>query len=192
MKAQIDDALARALGAWIDAVGERAREIVAVILLVTIGLGIYTALFLGVNSDNVQLIAEHLPSRRNHEAFAALFPNLDNALLVVVDGETPELTRKAANLLSETLRLRADRYRDVYRPGGGEFFERNGLLYRSVDELYRFGDAMARIQPMLAELERDRSLESLATIIRRGLAHTRSEADATQWTAILDRLSQGG
>ena len=64
MKAQIDDALARALGAWIDAVGERTREIVAVILLVTLvtpGLGIYTALFLGVNSDNVQLIAEHLP-----------------------------------------------------------------------------------------------------------------------------------
>ena len=51
MKAQIDDALARALGAWIDAVGERTREIVAVILLVTLGLGIYTALFLGVNSD---------------------------------------------------------------------------------------------------------------------------------------------
>ena len=61
MKAQIDDALAGALGAWIDAVGERTREIVAVILLVTLGLGIYTALFLGVKSDNVQLIAEHLP-----------------------------------------------------------------------------------------------------------------------------------
>ncbi|MEO2236689.1 MAG: orotidine 5'-phosphate decarboxylase / HUMPS family protein, partial [Candidatus Poseidoniia archaeon] len=51
--------------------------------------------------------------------------------------------------------------RDLYavitmsHPGGGEFFERNGLLYQGVDELDAFADQMARIQPLLTQLEQD-------------------------------------
>ena len=111
----------------------------------TLVLAFYAATHLGINSDNVGLISEDLASRRNHEAFAALFPNLEHALLIVVEGETPELARDAADALTAGLQSRPDAFTDAYIPGGGSFFERTGLLYRSVTELEEFADRMARV-----------------------------------------------
>ena len=68
--------------------------------MTTLALAFYAATHLGINSDNVGLISKDLDTRRNHEAFAALFPNLEHALLIVVEGETPELARDAADELT--------------------------------------------------------------------------------------------
>jgi len=189
VKRQIDEFLGRSLSRWVGWVQSRAIPVVSIILVLTLGLGLYAALHLGVNSDNVRLVAEDIPSRRNHEAFTAIFPNLENALLIVVEGETAERTRSAADALWQTLRTQSDRYHDVYLPGGGEFFERNGLLYRTIDDLAAFGDEMARLQPILAELERDGSIANLASIVRLGLTHARENQTTDDWTAVLDQVS---
>jgi hopanoid biosynthesis associated RND transporter like protein HpnN len=159
--------------------------------MTTLGLAFYAATHLGVNSDNAGMVGKDLASRRNHEAFAALFPNLENSLLIVVEGETPELTRDAANALTAELRSRPNAFTDAYIPGGGSFFERAGLLYRSVEELEEFADQMARVQPLLAELERDSSIANLTALVRRGLDSIGDEPDElNQWGKVLDQIGQ--
>jgi hypothetical protein len=144
---------------------------------------------LGINSDNVRMLADTLPSKIAYTEFSKFFPNLDDALLIVVDGETPELARESADALEKKLAARSERFTDVYQPGGGAFFEKNGLLYRTPDELDQFADQMARMQPVLAELERDPSISSLARIIELGLAAVRQgDGGAADWSMILDRV----
>ena len=181
----ISDALAR----WVGAVQRRPRAVVSVTGLLTLLLLGYALTHLRINSDNVQMVAEHLPSRQNHEAFAKLFPNLENALLIVVDGETPELARDAAVELTDRLAATQDMFTEVYLPGGGDFFERNSLLYRDVDELYEFADQIARVQPLLAELERDGSIAKLASLVQSGLDAVGDQPqDISHWVAVLERV----
>jgi hopanoid biosynthesis associated RND transporter like protein HpnN len=63
--------------------------------------------------------------------------------------------------------LREERalFRDVYEPGGGEFFEKNGLLYLSVDELEDFADKMTAAQPLIGFLSQDLSLKGLFSVV---------------------------
>jgi len=185
-----NDLLTNALTGWVHAISRRPGTVVAATGLLTLGLAFYAATHLGINSDNVRLVAEDLASRKNHEAFAALFPNLEHALLIVVEGETPELTRDAAEALTAKLRSRSDSFSDAYIPGSGSFFERAGLLYRSVEELEGFADQMARVQPLLAELERESSIANLTSLVQRGLDAIGDEPDETsQWVKVLDQIS---
>jgi hopanoid biosynthesis associated RND transporter like protein HpnN len=134
-------------------------------------------------------MAEDIPFRIAWEEFSARFPTLDEALLVVVDAETPELARESADVLAAHLQARDDAFRDVFVPGAGEFFERNGLLYRSVDELDTLADRIAEVQPIVAELAREASISNLARLIRLGLQQVREEgAEERDWPAILDRV----
>ncbi len=186
-----NDWVTRALTRWVHAVSRRPHTVVVTCGLLTLGLALYAATHLGINSDNIRLIGEDTASRRNHDAFAALFPNLENALLIVVDGETPELARDAADTLTAELQLHPDVFIDAYLPGGGKFFERVGLLYRSVPELEEFADQMARVQPLLAELERDPSIANLTALVRQGLDAVGNDPDeVSQWTRVLDQIGR--
>ncbi|MGH0036303.1 MAG: MMPL family transporter [Myxococcota bacterium] len=191
MKERLDEQLGRGLARWVDGVRRRAGAVATAILVASLPLGLYAALGLGINSDTVSIVSRDLPALQNHDRFAALFPNLEHAMLIVIDAESPELARDAAERMTAALRARPDRFQDVYLPGGGEFFERNGLLYRSVDELEEFADQMAQVQPILAELERDPRLVNLAALAERGLEQARlSDADAEPWSNVLDRVGQ--
>jgi hopanoid biosynthesis associated RND transporter like protein HpnN len=191
MKNRIDEVLARGLTRWVDGVRVRARAIVWGISVLTAVLAVYTLFNLGINSDNVRLVPDDLPSRQAHDAFIAHFPNLEEAMFVVIDAETPELAREAAADLAEALSHETDVLTEVYLPGAGAFFDRNGLLYRDLDELDDFADQMARIQPLITELEADPSIAHMASIVQEGLeAVSPGEPDAEDWRLVLDRLSE--
>jgi len=189
MKQQIDSFLATVLVRWVDAVRTHARSVVVACGLLTLVLGAYTIRHLGINSDNMALVSERLPSRRAHEEYIRHFPHLDDALFVVVDAENPELARTATRALADRMQQEPDLFTGVHLPGGGEFFERNGLLYRSADDLDRFADQMARIQPLVAELERDASIAHLAELVRAGLDEVADDGPGeAQWALVLDRV----
>ncbi|MBW2543732.1 MAG: MMPL family transporter, partial [Deltaproteobacteria bacterium] len=186
-----EDLLANTLTSWVHAVSRRPHTVVVTTGLLTLGLAFYAATHLGINSDNVRLVDENLASRKNHEAFAARFPNLERALLIVVEGETPELAREAADALTAELQKQSDAFTDAYVPGGGSFFERVGLLYRSAAELEEFADQMARVQPLLAELERDSSIANFTALVRLGLDNAGDVPDEIdQWVKVLDQIGR--
>ena len=193
MKQGLDRFLAQRIAGWVDGAARRSGWVIGLCGAITVFAGFYAATELGVNSDNVQMVAEDLPSRRNHEAFARLFPNLENALLVVIDAETPELAREASARLAERLRADPEYAKDAYVPGGDAFFETHGLLYRTVDELDVFADQMSRMQPILAALEQDPSVANLASLIQTGLEGAAVSGAASgvppgDWPAILESV----
>ncbi|HKJ24632.1 MAG TPA: MMPL family transporter, partial [Myxococcota bacterium] len=179
------------LGPWVRAVQRRPRAVTLACLAITVLCGAYAAENLGVNSDNPRMMPDDMPARVNYEAFAEIFPSLENALLVVVDGETPELARTAARRLAEALRGRPDLFRDVDLPGAGDFFEEHGLLYQPLDDLEVFSDQIVAIQPLLASLERDPSLSNLVSLVEEGLDAVQGGglASADDWGRVLDRFS---
>ncbi len=90
---------------------------------------VYAFFNLGINADNLSLISDSLQSRKNQAAFAALFPNLEEAILIVIDGDTPAHARDATNALATRLKRDPEAFKDVYVPGGGSFFEDHALHF---------------------------------------------------------------
>jgi len=126
----------------------------------------------------------------------ALFPDLESALLIVVDAETPEAARTSSEGLVAALRADTENFEDAYLPGGGAFFERNALLYQSPEDLEEFGERLLELQPIIGALERDSSIANLAALVRRGLDHLFSgardsgERDTAVWPDILHRIGR--
>lgn len=185
-EARLDDAL----DAWVGSVERHARLVAWAVLLVTLGSLGWAATHLGVNSDNIRMLGEDLPVRQRHDEFARVFPNLTNALLVVVDGPTPEATRRAADALALRLSAQPEHFVEVFRPGSGAFFERNGLLFRTPEELEALGDQIAEFQPFLVALDRDPTISTLTSLVEAGLERfDPGTTDPSTWTAVFDRIS---
>jgi hopanoid biosynthesis associated RND transporter like protein HpnN len=186
---RIDAALSRRVVAWVDYVIDHASTVTPLILVLTLALLGYAIQYLRINSDNVRLIAEDLPARINHEEFARLFPNLENALFIVIDAETAELARESADELIDRIRSQPDIFSDVYMPGSGTFFEENGLLYQSPDQLDDFADQMAQVQPIIAALEVDPSIANMASLVAQGLDAAQNDGvGGDNWPALLERF----
>ena len=172
---------------WMTFLSERASAIIAVEAVITVLLAVYAVTHLGVNGDNMRLLSPDLPFQRDASAFQEHFPSLDEAILVVVDGETPEAARSAAEVLSERLREIPERFSSVTLPGGEPFFERNGLLFLEVENLEDLSDGLARMQPVIAELTRDGSIANLSRLVR--MAVDESGNDSERLAPIFDQLS---
>lgn len=176
---------------WLGFLTQHASQVSTACMVAT-GVALVYAFFnLGINADNLSLISDSLQSRKNQAAFAALFPNLEEAILIVIDGDTPALARDATDALAARLREDPDAFKEVYVPGGGSFFEEHALLYSSPEVLDRLADDMAALQPVLASLEVDASLVQLAELVRAGLDSGREQGiDPGQWTRLLDELGK--
>lgn len=186
---RLEALLSQALVRWSRGVHARAGRVLSAIGVLTVAFFVFAAMNLGINSDNVQLVSEDLPARQNYLEFAKSFPNIENVMLVVVDGETPEVAREATHALRDALAERPDLFNDVYIPGSGPFFEKHGLLYRDLDDLDEFALQIARVQPILTALEREPTVANLASLIKSGLEQ-REDGDLAldELATLLDRI----
>ncbi len=176
---------------WLGFVSQHARQVSTTCIVATLVALVYSFFNLGINADNLSLISDSLQSRKNQAAFAALFPNLEEAILIVVDGDTPALARDATNALAKQLKEDPGAFKEVYVPGGGSFFEDHALLYSTAEELDRLADDLAALQPVLASLEADPSLVQLAELVRTGLESGADRGiDPSQWTRLLDEVGK--
>jgi hopanoid biosynthesis associated RND transporter like protein HpnN len=183
--------LDRFLCSWARAAQGHAVPVLLFILSATVGLGAYAATHLGFNVDPNSFFSQDLRFQRAIRDFEQYFPVLTNSLLVVVDTETPEMTRRAGEQLVLALDEQRDVYHRAFQPGNDRFFERFGLLYASLDELDDFADHMATVQPVLGELARDMSLPTLTRVIQLGLEQEHSETrDVESWQSVLQHFRE--
>ena len=110
-------------------------------------------------------------------------------LVLVIDAETTEAAEAATNALATRLRTEKASLDWVYRPGGGEFFARNALLYLDTAELEDLIDNLAAIQPFIGSLTQDPSAAELFTITTQALTHP-EDIDERQLARMLSRLSE--
>jgi hopanoid biosynthesis associated RND transporter like protein HpnN len=190
MKSTIDAYLGRHLARWVATVQRKPHKVLAAIAVLTLCFALLAGLKLGINSNNLDLISPKLPSRIEHARFSALFPNIENALLVVVDGESAEKTRQAANRLTEHLNQLPEYIENAYSSNGGDFFEKHGLLYLDLDELQSLSEDLNKVRPFVIPLERDPNLVTLTNLVIKNMRATRFSFDyEEQWAPLIDQMN---
>ncbi len=186
----MDELIGRAVARWVDGVRRRPALTLLATAVVTALLGLYTQRNLGVNMDLAAMLSPDLPHQKTWREIASAFPESNDPLLIVVDAATPERAREAALALRDRLAKETRYFASVDVPGEGPFFEKNGLLYLSTDELGKLGDHLAEVQPYLAELRRDSSLRGLFALLRRAADSLRSgDATVVELAPVFDRLT---
>ncbi len=190
MSEKLDHALGQALARWIDGARRHAIGVLAVAVVTAVALAAYTVATIGFNTDTDDMISKDLPFQRAAADYDRAFPQFLDALVVVIDGATPDLAEDAATILATKLEADTTTFKTVYRPGGDAFFERNGLLYMALDELEDLADNLAAVQPLLAALARDPSLRGLFDELRVAVEETAGGGAADfDLTDAFDRLS---
>jgi len=146
---------------WVDGVRRLALPVVVAALPATVLAAMYVANNMSINTDTSDMLSPELEFRKLSGELSEAFPQFSDNLLVVIDGETPDLSDAAALSLAARLRQNPKLFGDVFDPAGDEFFRKNGLLYMQTDELADLGDRLAEAQPFLGKLWRDPSLVGL-------------------------------
>ena len=177
----------RILGGWVYLTHRYALGLVLLASVATGALLYYTANNLGINTDTAEMLSETLPFRRNYKAFTTAFPQYDDALLIVIDADTPELAQDASATLAAQLESKSDLFLSVYLPGGDTFFQKHGLMYLSSAELQDLADKLAQIQPFLGRLTRDQTLRGLFSMLTAGTDAV-MKGEELDLTAVFDRI----
>ncbi|MDY7038734.1 MAG: MMPL family transporter, partial [Thermodesulfobacteriota bacterium] len=177
-----------ALAWWVDTIRRSAYWVMILAIISTVAIFYYTVNNLGISTDTADMLSESLNFRRLFKDYVEAFPQYHNTLLIVIDGETPDLAHDAATALANRLRLETGLFKSVYLPGGGKFFEKHGLLYLSPSELDDLTDSLARAQPFLARLSADQSLRGIFSMLRSAIEADINKGDL-ELGSFFERLS---
>ena len=189
MAKSFGERVSQALASWVNVAHRFALWVVLLASIISVALLYYTANNLGINTDTAEMLSETLPFRRNYSAFKTAVPQYDDAMLVVIEADTPEAAQDASTALAAQLQQRTDLFLLVYLPGSDSFFEKHGLLYLNLTELNDLADNLANIQPLLGRLTRDQSLRGLFSMLTAGVDAI-MEGQDLDLTPVFDRIKE--
>jgi hopanoid biosynthesis associated RND transporter like protein HpnN len=141
----------------------------AVGLLLTIAALFYTAHHFAINTDINTLISDKLDWRQRDNQFDKAFDR-DSTILAVIEASTPELTRSAAGALEQKLKGDEKNFVSMQPLGSGEFFEKNGLLFLSSEQVGQLTSQFEAAAPLIEIMAGDPSIRGLTGALETGLA----------------------
>jgi len=121
----------------------------------------YAARHFAINTDINKLISPDLDWRKRELEFERQFPGHFGSTLVVVDAPTAELASQASAALARRLAAQPGIFRFVEDMAGGEFFSRNGLLFRPTADVAGLTQGLGQAGPLIGTLVGDPSLRGL-------------------------------
>jgi hopanoid biosynthesis associated RND transporter like protein HpnN len=127
-----------------------------------------------MNTDTTKLVSPDLPWRKAEAKFREIFPQPPNLILIVIDGATAERAQEAATALSAALEKEPALFLSVRQPGGGPFFQRNGLLYPELVQTQSAVEQIIAAQPFLGALAADPSLRGVMDALSTALVGVES------------------
>ncbi|MDX1649275.1 MAG: hypothetical protein R3263_05410, partial [Myxococcota bacterium] len=156
-------------GRLVSASSARPRAVLLLALVVCLGAGWATATRLRVDTNPDLMTSPDLPFRRAKAALEEAFPGLRENLVVVVEGEDPARTRRAAEALADRLQARGALFPRVFLPGHGRFWRENGLLYLDLATLRRTATKVETGAPLLRALAARPQLSTFLIALARGV-----------------------
>lgn len=90
------------------------------------------------------------------------------------------LADQAADRLNAALRAHTERFLTVAQPGGSDFFEDNGLLYLSPDDVEKLTNQLAANEPLLGSLAQDPNLRGVLSMLGEALKHVGEDGIPSQ------------
>ncbi|WP_428546031.1 MMPL family transporter [Roseiarcus sp.] len=162
-------------------------------LIAAVFAGFYLTRHIAIDTDSSKLLSSSLPWRQQEIKLNDLFPQRTDRIIAVVDATTPEGAEEAASALADALAAQPDAIHTVTRPDGGEFFARNGILFKSVDEVRSDMAQLIKAEPFLGTLAADPTLHGVLGAISQSiegvrLGRTTLEGMRPAVTAIADTL----
>ncbi len=125
----------------------------------------YAVQNLGINSNTAEMFDPDLEFRQNQDHFNELFPLTKNNLVIVIEGETPEVTDISALELYSEFKKDTLHFSNVYLPGAGDFFKQNQFLFLNTDELENLSARLSRSNVFLSLLAQNNSMRGLFSLL---------------------------
>ncbi|VVE54811.1 RND transporter [Pandoraea pneumonica] len=144
---------------------KHAYPVIFASLLLTVASCVYVAKHFAINTDVSSLIDSNTPAAERGREIDRAFPQKADVTLAVVQAPAIEFADRAAAELAEKLAKEKDVFRAVSRPGAGEFFARNALLFASVDDVKSLTGKLNDAKPLLNRLAQDPSLTGLSNLL---------------------------
>jgi uncharacterized protein len=143
----VNRGLATVIGAVVTAVIRHPLLVILLALLLAVISGRYAANHLGINTDTANMISPTLPWRQDFIEYRDAFPARDRNILIALEAADPDVAAEAALQLADALTRRPAEFERVFLAGSGEFFDRNGLLFRPLGDLESLSDRLVAAQP---------------------------------------------
>ncbi len=163
-------------------------------LVLAAAAAVYSAGHLAVDTDIERMLPSNVAWRQNERALDEAFPQNNNLLVAVIDARTPDLAEQAAGELADKMRAEPQLFTHVRQPDGGRFFDRNGLLYLSPEELDKVAQQLIAAQPLIGSLAHDPSLrglfDALATFVSGAGADTEKVAQLDPTLTMIGNVVQ--
>lgn len=150
---------------WVDFCYRHAIWVILLLLVFTGFSAVYTANNLGVHTDTTDMLSEEVPFRANHINYLKSFPQQEDSVVLVLNAPTPEQSHRDAKRLSQFLYNDPAQFSSIYYLTGETFFEKNGLLFKELDDLGRIADHLAAAQPMLARIAESPTLYTFSSVL---------------------------
>jgi len=143
----------------------RAWIVVTAVVILCVVMIHFVSGHFAMTTDTYALLSPKLPWRVRQAEFNKAFPPESSDIVVVVDGQTPELSEAAAAELAASLGAQTQLFDSVQRPDGGPFWAHNGLLFASTEDVKTFIAQLVKGQPFLGAMAADPSLRGLANTL---------------------------
>jgi hopanoid biosynthesis associated RND transporter like protein HpnN len=145
-----------------------------------------------MNTSFRDLVSKDMDFRKIKKDYDHAFPQFTDTIVVVTDADTPENAMLAHDQLTHRLKQNPDLFKTVYQPGGGDFFKKNGLLYKNTDELEDLADNLADVQPFLALISKDFSIQGLFSVLEDAInENDETEVREKRLTQVLNSFNTG-
>jgi hopanoid biosynthesis associated RND transporter like protein HpnN len=140
----------------------RASVVVALAIVFGAAMTHYVVGNFAMTTDTSALLSPKLAWRVQETAFDTAFPSDGSNIVVVVDGQTPELSEEAAARLTERLSAQPHLFHAVRRPDAGPFWAHNRLLFASIEDVKTVTAQLVKAQPFLGPMAADPSIRGLS------------------------------
>ncbi|MGF6721568.1 hopanoid biosynthesis associated RND transporter like protein HpnN [Paraburkholderia sp. GAS41] len=147
----------------------RPLRVILLSLILAVLSGHYVVDHFKINTDISRLVENDQAWSSLGDAIDKAFPQRGQTVLVVVEARAPEFADAAANTLTAALKSQPKEFVAVTQPAGGPFFEHNGLLFPSLDEVQSTTGQLVQSRPLINALAKDPSLTGLAGLLTTSL-----------------------
>ncbi|WP_374625559.1 MMPL family transporter [Pandoraea sp.] len=144
---------------------KHAYPVIFASLLLVIASCVYVAKHFAINTDISSLIDANTPAAERGRDIDRAFPQKSDLTLAVVQAPAAEFADQAAAELAAKLATETDVFRAVSRPGSGEFFAHNALLFASLDDVTSLTRRLEDAKPLVNRLAQDPSLTGLSNLL---------------------------
>ena len=173
---------------WVRLVRRAAPAVLLAVFALAFFAVRYTVDNIAVNTDTEDMLSAQLAWRQLDQEYERLFPQYDNNILIVLEAATPDQAGDAAMLLYERLQAERDLFGFVYYPNALPVFRESGLLYLEPAQLQDLSDNLAEVQPFLARLARDPTLQGLFGVLGEAL-EAAGDGEQVQLEPIFTRIN---